>query len=109
MDNYYEPFENAEEVWFWFCSSMIARSDGWRSPGDYGGKVRCCETNDIQKVIKRMKAMHQISNRHLRVMLKWGEMLCPPYYDKRAKKSEVRLWTEGMGVFDFYLRNKGII
>ena len=40
----YEPFDNAEEVWFWFCQSLEARGDGLRSRCDYSGKIRCLET-----------------------------------------------------------------
>lgn len=42
----FEPFENAEEVWFWFCTSASARSEGLRSKSDYWGKPRCCELPD---------------------------------------------------------------
>lgn len=109
MGNYYEPFENTEEVWFWFCSSVAARRDGWRSKGDYGGKERCCEVSDILRILKKMKSLHQISNRHLRIMTKWGELLTPPYYDKRAKRSEVKLWIEGMRQLRAPLEAKGIL
>lgn len=109
-ENYYEPFEHAEEVWFWFCSSMVARIDGWRTEGgNFGGRERGCETTDIQRIVKAMRFHHKVTNRHLRVMFKWGEMMTPPYYDKRAKASEVRLWAEGMSVLKVYLIGKGII
>lgn len=54
----FEPFENAEEVWFWFCTSASARSGGLRSKSDYWGKPRCCELPDIQRIIKQMKRNH---------------------------------------------------
>ena len=34
----YEPFDNAEDVWFWFCACIQARGDGLRSRSDYCGK-----------------------------------------------------------------------
>jgi hypothetical protein len=109
MGTCYEPFESAEEVWFWFCSSMVARNTGLRARGDYGGRERCCEINDIYRIIKRIKMRKHISNRHLRVLVKWGSMSVPPYYERRAKKSEIRLWSEAIGVLEFYFREKGII
>lgn len=105
----YEPFENVEEVWFWFCGCIIARGDGLRCAKDYVGKVRNCEVGDIYRIIKRMKIGHQISNRHLRIMAKWGGLSCPPYYDKRAKRSEIVLWDEGLSILEKYLRDKRII
>lgn len=109
MRENYEPFDNAEEVWFWFCQSLEARGDGIRSKTDYPGKLRCLEIGDVERILKRMRAKGEISNRILRVMLKWGRIGTPPYYDRRAKASEVRLWENGIYVFDIYLKIKGII
>lgn len=105
----YEAFENAEEVWFWFCGSMLARGDGLRSNSDYCGKPRGCELADIQRIIKKMKYNHHLSNRHLRVMFKWGSLLQPPYYHKSAKRSEIRLWEEAISNFNVYLINRKIL
>lgn len=91
MKEYYEPFENAEEVWFWFCGSIVARGDGLRSKSDYWGKIRNCEISDIYRIIKKMKQNHHLSNRHLRVMSYWGEKQQSPWYEPRAKRSDIRL------------------
>ena len=109
MREMYEPFNNVEEVWFWFCHSLQARGDGLRSKSDYPGKPRNCEIGDICRVIKLMKFHQQITNRHLRIMAKWGNMGVAPYYNKAAKRSEVRVWEYGMGVLNVYLQNKGIL
>ena len=109
MQEEYEPFDNAEQVWFWFCGCMMVRGDGLRSRSDYKGKIRNCEVSDIQRIIKKMKFLHQITNRHLRVMVKWGQLECSPYYHYRAKRSEIRLWDEGMHAFEEWLIAKGIV
>jgi len=109
MRDEYEPFDNAEQVWFWFCGCLIARGDGMRSCNDYKGKCRKCEIADIWRIVKRMRYRRQISNRHLRVMMKWGNLECPPYYHVGAKRSEIRLWEEAMRVLEIYLLEKGII
>ena len=109
MRNDYEPFDNAEQVWFWFCGCLIARDSGLRSCNDYKGKPRNCEVTDIYRIIKRMRYNRQITNRHLRVMFKWGNWECPPYYDSRAKRSEIRLWDVSLRVLEIYMREKGII
>ncbi len=104
MRGNFEPFESAEEVWFWFCNSILARGDGLRSKSDYWGKPRCCEISDIYRIIKIMKRRGHMSNRHLRVMAKWGNKRLSPWDDKYAKRSEVRLWEEGIYNFEVYLK-----
>lgn len=105
----YEPFTSAEEVWFWFCSSLLARGDGFRSRSDYCGKLRACEIVDIYRIIKTMKQNHYLSNRHLRVMSKWGERQISPWYDRHAKRSEIRLWEEAIRNFEYFLIYKKIL
>lgn len=109
MREIYEPFNNVEEVWFWFCNSLQARGDGLRSRSDYPGAERNCEIGDIYRVIKTMRFHNQITNRHLRIMSKWGNIGIAPYYERSAKCSEVKLWDYGMCVLNVYLQNKGIL
>ena len=109
MKEEFEPFENAEQVWFWFCTSLLARGDGLRSKTDYWGKPRCCEISDISRIIKEMKKNHHLSNRHLRVMSAWGTKHKTPWESKRAKRSEIRLWEEGIKNFDTYLHYNQIL
>ena len=110
MRNDYEPFENAEQVWFWFCGCLMVREEGGlRSRGDYAGKPRKCEVADIYRIVKKMRLNRQITRRHLRVMMKWGQLECPPYYDCRAKRSEIRLWDEGLHALEICLPEKGIL
>lgn len=109
MREFYEPFNSAEEVWFWFCGSLLARGDGLRSQSDYWGKLRVCEISDIYRIIKSMKHHHHLSNRHLRVMVAWGKQQQAPWYETRAKRSEIRLWEEAMRNFEVYLCYKKIL
>lgn len=105
----FEPFENVEEVWFWFCACIQARADGLRSRSDYSGKIRNCEVADIYRIIKRLKLHGEINNRQLRVLYHWGRMHLPPYYDSRAKRSEVRLWENAMQCLEKALIEKRIL
>ena len=105
----YEPFDNAEDVWFWFCACIQARGDGLRSRSDYCGKKRNCEVADIYRIIKSLKLKGRINNRQLRVLYSWGMMHFPPYYDKRAKRSEIRLWEEGIMALEQELVAKCIL
>lgn len=109
MRENFMPFENAEEVWFWFCASLEARGDGLRARGDYCGEPRCCEIGDIQRIIKSMKSNNHATNRHLRVMVKYGSIMQPPYYYRSAKRSEIALWEEFVRNFEYYLQVKKIL
>ena len=106
----YKDFENAEEIWFWFCNSVTARIGGIRVRfGGYNKYIRKCEISDISRIIKELNMRGLITNRHLRVMSRWGMIGTPPYYDCRAKRSEIRLWEEGVLAFDKSLKQKGIL
>lgn len=108
MRGEYQAFENAEEVWFWFCACLQAR-DGVRSRSDYAGVPRPCEVADISCIIKQLHYERRLSNRHLRVMYRWGAVHCAPYADRRSKRSEIRLWCESMQELEAVFRNKRII
>lgn len=109
MAKEYEDFDNAEEVWFWYCRSLVIRDGGLRTRTSYSGVERPCELGDIGLILKKMRLCQHISNRQLRVLQRWGMYQVPPYYDKRAKRSEIRLWEEGIRVLDSYLRNQRIL
>lgn len=108
MREIYEPFDNAEEVWFWFCRSLDARGDGCVPKATIRASAAASKSATFRG-LKRMRARGEITNRCLRVMSKWGMLGTPPYYDGRAKRSEIRLWEYGIGIFDFYLKTKGIL
>ena len=56
MYKQYEAFENAEEVWLWYCACLEARREGLRSRGDYQGPERPCEISDIERIVKYLPA-----------------------------------------------------
>ena len=109
MKRNYQPFDNAEEVLFWFCNIIDNQAGGLRSKTNYPGAIRPCELGDIYLILKKMHRYDRISNRHLRVLSHWGQMQYPPYYDKRAKRSEIRLWEEAIRCFEYRLKAQGIL
>ena len=109
MNNKYKAFDNAEEVWFWFCNIVDNQANGLRSRTDFPGLPRICEISDIYVILKKMHFQDSISNRHLRVLYRWGHYQIPPYYDRRAKRSEIKLWEDAIRCFDNRLRLAGIL
>lgn len=109
MHNKYKAFNNAEEVWFWFCNIVDNQTGGLRSRTNFPGQQRVCEIGDIYLILKKMHFQDKISNRHFRVLYRWGSYQIPPYYDSRAKRSEIRLWEEAIHCFDIRLRMQEIL
>ena len=109
MYKQYEAFENAEEVWLWYCACLEARREGLRSRGDYQGPERPCEISDIERIVKYLRRQGKLRLRQLNTMYRWGAMHCSPYCDRRAGRIEVRLWDEGLRCLEPLLRSKGII
>ncbi len=109
MNYLFEPFQNAEEVWFWFCGGIISRTEGIRQRGKCLNKNREIEVADVCRILKKMKQHHLITNRDLRIMFKWGCTGCSPYYNSRAKSSEIKSWHKGICGFEMCLKNKGLL
>lgn len=110
MSVIYRDFAGVEEVWFWFCSSVTAKQLGTlRSQSNYVSIPRVCEISDIYKILQKMKYDGTITNQHLRIMVKWGTKFESPLGSKRAKRSEIAIWTQGLQNLEKYLIEKGIL
>ena len=101
----YEPFENAEQVWFWFCGCITTCRGGLRSRTDYPTKQRGIEIGDIQCIIKRLKWSDGV----LKVMFKWGISGYSPHHHCRASKHEERLWDLGIRELEARLIAKEVL
>ena len=110
MEDFYEQFDNVEEVWFWFCASERIRLEGGQARREYKNSIpRIIEVADIKRILSRMRRNRQINNRELRTMYRWGGIGCSPYYHKRAKNSEIRMWEKSLKTLEVYLKTIGAI
>ncbi len=108
--NRYKEFLGVEEVWFWYCSSeMMLKDSAFRKHSDYPTLPRKCETSDIYRIVRRMRANGEISSRHLNVMYKFGTILTSPWAIKSSRKIDLMLWSEAMSILEKYLIVKGIL
>ena len=109
MKDCYEKFESVEQAWFWFCRCNSYKQYGVRGIGDCETTKRLCEINDIYRIIKMLRFQNILSNRHLRIMKKWGyEQMCP-HRSYGAKRSEELLWAYSMKVLEDVLISKGLV
>ena len=103
-----DPFETAEQAWFWFIRAQKARRDGQRFDGG-GGMVRPCEADDIYLVALNLVRSGELRVMHLRTLLDFGGRERAPDARVRAESAAARLWDEALDRMTTVLRRKGIL
>ena len=99
-------FENAEDVWFWFCfcESMPKSS----CKGD-GLMVRPCETSDIAIIVKRLVQNKKLTQAHLKILSIYGLKQMIPYEKCGDPVSHCFLWKQAISVMSKVFEEKGLI
>ncbi len=103
-----QPFDTAEEAWFWFMRAQAARRDGRRFDGG-GGMVRPCEADDVYLVARNLVRVGVLKVLHLRTLLDFGARDRAPDGRLRAEQAAARLWDEALDRMSTILRRKGIL
>lgn len=103
------PFESAEEAWFWFIQAQKAKEDGARFSAGKGLHTRPCEPADILSVLDRLYRQRRLIMDHLLVLRHYGRrQICPD--PRRIKEARAyTLWKEAMERLDPILVRKGIV
>ena len=104
-----QPFDSAEEAWFWTMAALIARREGARYTANKGRVSRPCEPDDVVKCLDTLYRRRRIDLVHARILRIWGErqMRAEPAY--RAERYDWRLWREALDRLEWPLRVKGIV
>lgn len=103
------PFESAEEAWFWFVPSYMARVDGAKFTAGAGMMQRPCEPLDILKVVDRLHRNRRLVMEHIRVLKYYGERMIPPDLYRANEARAAVLWYEAMERIEEVLVSKGIV
>ncbi len=103
------PSHSAEEAWFWFIRCQKARDDGARMEADMTRDARPCELEDVYRAVKHLSVTRKINRHHVRVLVDYGNVECPP--DPRCREEEYphRLWNEALDKLTSILKKKEII
>ena len=102
-------FSDAEEAWFWFVRTYMARAGGAKFTAGEGDCVRPCEAIDILKIVDRLYRNCRLSRDQIYVMRHYGiRNMAPDKYHPKEQKS-FYLWTEAMEILGEILEDKGII
>jgi len=97
-----QPFDTAEQAWFWFMSWRLVVEDGG-TPG-HEGRGRPCSPLDMLACLRRLVKLGRLTQRHMQVLAGFGRRLEPP-----AGGPVLRLWDDAMARLDELLRAKGIV
>ena len=101
---------NAEHVWFWYCKCQSVKEiEGCHNIRNSYDEERPCELSDIYRIVKRLKISSFLKRKHLRVMLKFGDLQTPPSKKFGDRRIEEILWEEAMNILSVPLKEKGII
>ena len=104
-----QPFQSADEAWFWTMSALVARRDGARIVSGRGLVSRPCEPDDVVKCLDRLYRQRRIDLAHARIMRIWGERGVAPDPTVLRERGDHRLWREAMDRMEWPLRLKGIV
>ena len=104
-----EPFQTADEAWFWTMAALIARRDGARYTANNGLVPRPCEPDDVVKCLDMLYRRRRIHLAHARVMRIWGERQTAPNPEYAGERCDWRLWREALDRLGWPLRIKGIV
>ena len=103
-----EPFQSAEEAWFWFVRCQKARHDGARFH-DTGMAERPCDPDDVYRVTKALIRAQTLRHQHLRVLIQFGFENRPPDARVRPEEWAARMWDEALDRMTTVLVAKGIV
>lgn len=92
-----QPFDSAEEVWFWFIMAQQARNEGARFSAGAGMIPRPCEPLDILKILDSLYRQRRLQRDHLLVLRHYGRRNMPPRSAPRAGGSRVSSLGGGIG------------
>ena len=104
-----EPFDNAEDAWFWAMSCLIAREDGARFVAGLALRERPCSPDDLIVSAERMGVSGRLGPTHLRVLAGYGRRLLAPDGRARHEAKAARLWDEALDLLTTVWRRKGIV
>lgn len=104
-----QPFESAQDLWFWFIAAQQARNEGARYVSGMGTIARPCEPVDILKILDTLYRKRQLVRDHLLVMRYYGRRHLAPDPNRAKEKRAHRIWIEAFERLEPILEQKGLI
>ena len=102
-----QPFDSAEEAWFWYC--RCEQNGSVRPQYDESLKGRPCETSDIFITLKNLLKTGILKAIHLKVLSHYGYAQIPPHPHFGDSPKICSLWQEALDFLGISLKKKGIV
>ena len=99
-------FDNAQEVWLWFCFCEMTPKSGSKSDCK---TTRPCETSDVAIIVKRLVRDKILTQEHLKVLSLYGLKQMPPYEKCGDPIQHCALWKQALQRILEPLKVKGIV
>lgn len=104
-----QPFDDAEEAWFWYAKCQRLRNAGVK-PKDIGQITgRPCDPDDLYRAVSWLQGQGRIGVAHVGVLGRFGFEDRPPDPRCRQEERAARLWDEALDRLTTVLRKKGIV
>lgn len=105
-----QPFQNAEEVWFWFVQANQAKLDGARISATASKIKRPCEPIDILRIMDRLHRDQRLTIEHFKVLRFYGlRQEAPDPWRPREAKAAL-LWREALrSLEDRFVQKKIVV
>ncbi len=104
-----EPFETAEDAWFWFIQAYTARHDGAKITADAGAIARPCEPVDILVILEKLYRNRRLLRDHVLVLRHYGKRQIPPDPSRLKEVRAHTLWKEALRILEDVFIRKAII
>ena len=105
--NQYEPFQNAEQLWFWFLYSKSVQNN--YSHGRATSTRRPCELIDVETLITKLYLCGKLNDEHLSVMKKFGDRRRAPHQYIWSENHDAAIWRTAMETIDAAATSRGWI
>jgi hypothetical protein len=91
-----EPFQSAEEAWFWCWSCLIAREEGARFSAGLGLASRPCEPDDLIISARRLISNGKLTRKHVATITEFGRKQTPPNPRNSREVTSSKFWEEAL-------------
>ena len=106
-ETYYEKFQNAEQLWFWFLYSKSVQNDFNRN--HVTTTRRPCELIDVETLITKLYLCGKLTEEQLNVMKKFGDRRRAPHQYIWSENRAADQWRRAMETIDIAASERGWI
>ncbi len=105
----YTLFNNAEEIWFWFCRSQKARQELSRFEKNSYSPIRPCSPDDILQIVLQLNLAGILQKRHINTLTKYGNLYYIPDYRIKEESLHALWWDDAIDKLTVIFKKKGFI